>query len=198
MQVNVPRGRWRFESFVHAAHLSCCSRTYSVLQSSEMWVSMRSADQAASPIYGITIPDGYRDWKLIAVSEIGAGDHSQLRAEFGNEIAIKAFQQGKLPFPDGSIVAAQHWTKESSAENDKVLALLPMVGGFSSPKSFIPGSFINAQFMVKDSKKHATTGGWGFADFKDGKPSDEALHETCFPCHQPAKDHDFVYTRYAP
>jgi hypothetical protein len=156
------------------------------------------ADEAASPIYGVTIPEGYRDWKLIAVSEIGAGEKSQLRAEFGNELAIKAFQEGKLPFPDGSIIAAQHWTKQSSAENDKVLSRVPMVAGLDGPKSFIPGSFINVQFMVKDSKKYAATGGWGFADFRDGKPGDEALHKTCFPCHQPAKDHDFVYTHYAP
>jgi hypothetical protein len=54
------------------------------------------------------------------------------------------------------------------------------------------------QIMVKDSKKYAATGGWGFADFKDGKPGDKALHETCFPCHNPAKDRDFVFTRYAP
>ncbi|HXZ31401.1 MAG TPA: cytochrome P460 family protein [Terriglobales bacterium] len=156
------------------------------------------ADEQASPIYGVTIPPGYRDWKLIAVSEIAAGDKSQLRAEFGNDIAIKSFKEGKLPFPDGAIVVAQHWTKESSPENDKVLSLIPMVAGLNSPKSFIPGSFINVQFMVKDSKKYAATGGWGFADFKDGKPGDEALHKTCFPCHQPAKDHDFVYTHYAP
>jgi hypothetical protein len=52
--------------------------------------------------------------------------------------------------------------------------------------------------MVKDSKKYAATGGWGFADFKDGKPGDKALHETCFPCHTPAKDHDYIFTHYAP
>ncbi len=52
--------------------------------------------------------------------------------------------------------------------------------------------------MVKDSKKYAATGGWGFADFKNGKPGDEELHKTCFPCHQPAADRDFVFARYAP
>jgi hypothetical protein len=155
-------------------------------------------DEAASPIYGVTIPAGYRDWKLIAVSEIAAGEKSQLRAEFGNDIAIKAFKEGTLPFPDGSIVIAQHWSKVSSPDNDKVLATAPMVAGLNSPKSFVPGSFINMQIMVKDSKKYAASGGWGFADFKDGKPGDEALTKTCFPCHKPAKDHDYVYTRYAP
>jgi len=42
---------------------------------------------------------------------------------------------------------------------------------------------VNIQFMVKDSKKYAATGGWGFADFKDGTPGNKALHETCFACH---------------
>jgi hypothetical protein len=51
--------------------------------------------------------------------------------------------------------------------------------------------------MVKDSKKYVTTGGWGFAQFKDGKPADEALHKTCFPCHEPAKARDFLFTHYA-
>jgi hypothetical protein len=155
-------------------------------------------DEKASPIYGVTIPPGYRDWKLIAVSEIAADEHSQLRAEFGNDIAIKAFQEKKLPFPDGAIIVAQHWTKESSPENDKVLTHLTMIAGLGIPKSFVPGPLVNAQFMVKDSKKYVASGGWGFADFKDGKPGDEALHKTCFPCHEPAKDRDFVFTRYAP
>jgi cytochrome c2 len=51
--------------------------------------------------------------------------------------------------------------------------------------------------MVKDLKKYAATGGWGFADFKDGKPAGEAVLKTCFPCHELAKDHDFVFTHYA-
>jgi hypothetical protein len=52
--------------------------------------------------------------------------------------------------------------------------------------------------MVKDSKKYATTGGWGFAHFKDGKPGDEAFMNTCFPCHNQAKARDLVFTRFAP
>jgi hypothetical protein len=52
--------------------------------------------------------------------------------------------------------------------------------------------------MVKDSKKYAESAGWGFADFTGPKPADKAMHETCFPCHAPAKDHDYVFTHYAP
>jgi len=52
--------------------------------------------------------------------------------------------------------------------------------------------------MVKDSGKYAATGGWGFAQFDDGKPAGEAVHNTCFACHQVVKARDFVFNRYAP
>jgi Cytochrome P460 len=151
------------------------------------------ADQEAAPIYGITIPYGYREWRLIAVDHLVIGKVDQLRAQFGNEIAIKAFKERQVPFPDGAIIAAQHWTHVPSEENTKVLA-----GPFPGAQSFVVGSTVNVQFMVKDSKKYSATGGWGFADFKDGKPGDEALHRTCFPCHAPANARDYVFTHYAP
>jgi hypothetical protein len=149
----------------------------------------------ASPIYGITMPAGYRDWRLISVARLAGGNLKQLRAQLGNDIAINAFREGKLPFPDGTIIAALHWNEASSDENSKVLA-----SGFPGAglQSSVARSAVNIQFMVKDSKKYAATGGWGFADFTNGKPGDEALHKTCFPCHQPAKDRDFVFARYAP
>jgi len=147
----------------------------------------------ASPIYGVSIPTGYRDWKLISMGRLKTDKLNQLRAQLGNEIAIKAFKEGTLPFPDGTIIAALHWNYVPSEENDKVL-----VSAFRGAESFVAGPAVNVQFMVKDSKKYAATGGWGFADFKNGKPGDKALHETCFPCHEPAKDHDFVFAHYAP
>ena len=152
------------------------------------------SDGDSSPIYGVKIPAGYRDWKLIAVDHLlVAGKADQLRAQLGNDIAIKALKEGKVPFPDGTIIAAIHWTRVPSEDNNKVLA-----GPFPGAQSFVVGSPVNVQFMVKDSKKYAATGGWGFADFTGGKPGDRALHETCFACHTPAKDRDYVFTRYAP
>ena len=150
-------------------------------------------DEAASPIYGVTIPPGYRDWKMIAVAQLKTDKVDQLRAQLGNEIAIRAYKEGKVPFPDGAIIVALHWTRVSSEDNNKVLA-----DPFPGAQSFVAGSRVNMQVMVKDSKRYAATGGWGFGDFKDGKPGDEALHKTCFACHEPAKDRDFVFTRYAP
>ena len=132
---------------------------------------------------------------MISVARLAVGNLNQLRAQLGNDIVIKAFREGKLPFPDGTIIAALHWNEASSDENSKVLA-----SGFPGAglQSSVAGSGVNIQFMVKDSKKYAATGGWGFADFTNGKPGDEALHKTCFPCHQLAKDRNFVFARYAP
>ena len=145
-------------------------------------------EEAASPIFGVKIPPGYRDWTLISIGH-EEGNLNDLRAQFGNDIAIKAFREGTLPFPDGAIIAAIHWDYVSSAENNRV---------FGRQQSFVAGPVKNIQFMVKDSKKYAATGGWGFADFKDGKPSDEPTHAACFACHVPAISRDYVYTHYAP
>jgi hypothetical protein len=150
-------------------------------------------DKAASPIYGVTIPPGYRDWKMIAMGQLKTDKVDQLRAQLGNEIAVKAFKEETRPFPDGAIIVALHWDRVASEDNNRVLA-----GAFPGAQSFVVGSRVNMQVMVKDSTEYAATGGWGFGDFKDGKPGDEALHKTCFACHEPAKDWDFVFTHYAP
>jgi hypothetical protein len=150
-----------------------------------------NADEQAAPIFGIKIFPGYRDWRLISVAH-EEGNLNDLRAILGNDVAIKAYREGKLPFPDGTIIARLAWNYVASEENNKV---------FGRPQSFVPGSAPDwyLQFMVKDSKKYAATGGWGFAQFdKDGEPANEAKHKTCFPCHEPAKARDFVFTYYAP
>jgi hypothetical protein len=146
------------------------------------------ADDEAAPIFGVTIPPGYRDWRLISVAH-EAGNLNDFRAILGNDLAIKACREEKLPFPDGTIIARLAWSYVASEENNKV---------FGRAQSFVAGPPINVQLMVKDSRKYAATGGWGFAQFKDGKPADEALHKTCFPCHEPGKARDFVFTHYSP
>jgi hypothetical protein len=146
------------------------------------------ADEETAPVFGIKIPSGYRDWRLISVAH-EAGDLNDLRAILGNDIAIKAYREQKLPFPDGTIIARLAWSYVPSEENNKV---------FGREQSFVAGPPTNVQFMVKDSKKYAATGGWGFAQFKNGKPADETMHKTCFSCHEPVKARDFVFTRYAP
>ena len=146
------------------------------------------ADGEAAPIFGVKIPPGYRDWKLISVAH-EEGNLNSIGAVLGNDVAIKAYREGKLPFPDGAIIAALHYSHAPSEENNKV---------FGRSQSFVAGPPTNIQFMVKDSIKYAATGGWGFAHFKDGKPGDEAFMKTCFPCHNQIKARDLVFTRYAP
>jgi len=145
----------------------------------------------AAPIFGITIPAGYRDWRLVSVAH-EEGNLNDIRAILGNDAAIKAYRQGTLPFPDGTIIARLAWKYVPSEENDKA---------FGRAQSFVAGSAPDwyLQFMVKDSKKYAATRGWGYAQFdKDGTPADEAKLETCAPCHEPARANDFVFTHYAP
>jgi hypothetical protein len=149
------------------------------------------ADGEAVPIFGIKIQPGYRDWKLISVAH-EAGNLNDIRAILGNDIAIKAYRAGSRSFPDGAVIARLSWNYVPSEENNKV---------FGREQSFVAGSAPAwyLQFMLKDSKKYASTGGWGYAQFdKDGKPADEAKHQTCFPCHAPVKDRDYLFTRYAP
>jgi hypothetical protein len=146
------------------------------------------ADDSAAPLFVTTIPPGYRDWKLISVSH-EAGNLNSIGAVLGNDVAIKAYREGQLPYPDGTIIAALHYGHVPSAENNKV---------FGQAQSFVAGAPTNIQFMVKDSKKYAATGGWGFATFVDGKPAAAASMKSCFPCHNQAKASDLVFTHYAP
>jgi hypothetical protein len=106
-----------------------------------MLLSGGRADESV-PMFGIKIPPGYRDWRLISVAH-EAGDLNDLRAMLGNDVAIQAYREGTLPFPDGSIIARLAWIYEPSEENNKV---------FGRHQSFVAGPPTNLQFMVKDSK----------------------------------------------
>jgi Cytochrome P460 len=149
-----------------------------------MHLASRSANaEGSSPIFGVTIPDGYRQWELIAPSH-QTGSFNELRAILGNTLSMTAYRRGTLPFPDGAILVKLAWKRVPSNE-------------FKG--AFVPGAATTVQIMVKDSKKYAATGGWGFGRFIDGKPVDEPQHKTCFGCHEAnVKNHDFVFTRFAP
>ncbi|MGM4905228.1 cytochrome P460 family protein [Tardiphaga sp. 866_E4_N2_1] len=136
-----------------------------------------------SPIYGVALPDDYRKWELIAPAQ-EAEPLNELRAVVGNDIAVKAYRDGKLPFPDGTVLVKLAWKHTQSPE-------------FESAS--IPGAATTVQVMVKDSKKYPASGGWGFGRFIDGKPVDQAQHETCFACHEArVKERDYVFTKWAP
>src|SRR5262249_7471745 len=113
-------------------------------------VSGHAQGERAS-IFVTKVPAGYGDWRLISVAH-EEGDLNDLRAILGNDVAIKAYRAGTLPFPDGAIIARVAWRYTPSEENNKA---------FGRAQSFIAGSPTNVQFMIKQSKKYAATGGWG-------------------------------------
>ena len=109
---------------------------------------------------------------------------NELRTVVGNKIAIDAYKRGELPFPDGAVLVKLAWKYTQSPEFKSAL---------------VPGHATTVQVMVKDSKKFAASGGWGYGRFIDGKPADLAQHQTCFACHNAlVKNRDYVFTRLAP
>ena len=151
--------------------------------------ALGQADKNSASIYVTKIPSGYRDWKVVSVAH-EAGNLNSIGVVLGNDIAIKAYRDQKLPFPDGSIIAALHYTHSPNDENDKI---------FGQKQSFTPGAPTNIQFMIKDSKKYASTAGWGFGHFQGGKPlTDTVMLQGCFDCHAKVKSRDYVFTHYAP
>lgn len=161
--------------------LTCVPYLVTIAPAEEAAAERATTD--ASPIFGVTIPPGYKQWQLIAPAE-EAAPLDELRAVVGNQTAIDAYQAGKLPFPDGTILAKRAWKRKQSPD-------------FAS--ATVPGAATTVQVMVKDSKKYAATGGWGFGRFINGKPVDEAQHRTCFACHEArVKNRDYVFTRLAP
>jgi Cytochrome P460 len=146
---------------------------------------------AAKQVIVTTIPPGYRDWKFVSAAH-EAGELNDIRVVIGNEKAITAYRAGK-PFPEGSIIGRVAWKMVPSEEKNKT---------FGQAQSFVPGDAPDwyLQFMEKDSKKYAATGGWGYSNFgKDLKPTtDEKLMYSCFVCHQAVEKRDYIFTKYSP
>lgn len=141
------------------------------------------ASPPSSPIYGVTLPEGYRKWQFIAPAH-ETPPLDELRVVVGNPVAMAAIEKNQLPFPDGTVLVKLAWKRVQSTE---------------SPAAYVPGAASTVQVMVKDPKKYASTGGWGFGRFINGQPADLAQHQTCWACHQAlVKNHDFVFTRLAP
>ena len=155
------------------------------------YVAIASAQTAAQtrPVFVEKIPRGYRDWRFVSLAR-EEGELDDIRAILGNDAAIKAYRQGTLPFPQGAIIARLAYAYTASDENNKA---------FGRRQSFVAGHPKNGlQFMIKDSKKYAATGGWGYGHFEGGKSADTSMLETCFPCHQAIQSRDYVFTQYAP
>jgi hypothetical protein len=139
--------------------------------------------QAVAPApNGITIPEGFRNWRLIAVSQ--RKETQTLRATLGNSIAVDAARSGQTnPWPDGAILAKLTWKEKTHERYENAI---------------VPGDFVQYDFMTKDTQKYASTNGWGFARWKGEKlepyGADANFAGECVACHGIVKDNDMVFT----
>lgn len=147
------------------------------------------APQPGPPEGALRLPPDYRQWQVVSVAH-EAGDLNDIRVILANPVALRAYRAGRRPFPDGSMLARVAWKLVPSARNDAV---------FGRAQSFVPGAPTNVQLEVKDARAFAATGGWGYGQFKGGRPDPAAqTPATCFACHDklPAAD-DRIFTAYA-
>ena len=138
---------------------------------------------------------GYEEWQVISVSHSG----DVFAVILGNPEMIEAYQAGipgnGNPFPDCAKMAKIHWNAKKSAEAPAPTA--------------VPDTLHDIDFMVKDSKRFADSGGWGYGAFKYDTASDTFTPATSsdvppqgndarcgFACHTIVKAKDYVFTAY--
>ena len=158
---------------------------------------------AAQDRYTLKVPNGlafsefrgYEAWQVVSISQ----DGSLVAAILANPAMIKAYSAGVpgngKPFPDGAKLAKIHWSPKKME---------------TFPAATVPGAQHDVDFMVKDSKRFADSGGWGYAvfeydaasdTFKPGTSADkppQGNDAKCgFACHTIVKTRDYVFTEYA-
>jgi len=157
---------------------------------------------SAQDKYTVKVPNGlafsefrgYEDWQVVSISQ----DGNLIAAILANPVMIDAYRAG-VPgngkkFPDGSKMAKIHW-------NPKKMETFPV--------ATVPGTLHDVDFMVKDSKRFADSGGWGWAVFMYDAASDTFTPGTLadkppqgndakcgFACHTIVKGQDYVFTAY--
>ncbi len=131
---------------------------------------------------GIAFPEAYKDWRLISSSH--RTDNNTLRVIVGNDIAVKAARNGETkPWPEGSILGKLIWKDSVDSEWEDAT---------------VPGDFVHSEFMVKESVRYRTTGGWGYARWigMEKKPYgiDSSSGQVCYECHMAVEENDYVFS----
>ena len=157
---------------------------------------------AAQDKYTVKVPGGlalsefrgYEEWQTISVSR----NEKAVAVILGNPMMVSAYQAGipgnGKPVPDGAKMAKVHWTPK---QNELF------------PDATVPDKLANVDFMVKDSKRFAASGGWGYAVFDYDSTSDTFKPGTSastppqgndakcgYACHTLVKKRDYVFTYY--
>jgi hypothetical protein len=165
-----------------------------------------AADSAPKPThdkYSLKVPGGlafaefkgYEGWQTLSVSQ----NEQVIAVILGNPAMVEAYKGGipenGKPFPDGAKMAKVHWVPKKSATAPSATS--------------VPGTLHDVDFMAKDGKRFADSGGWGYAQFEYDTASDSfrpgtlkdapphANDAKCgFGCHTIVKNRDYVFTEY--
>ena len=160
------------------------------------------AQDSGQAKYTVRVPNGlafsefrgYEGWQTVSLSQ----NDKFIAVILANPVMINAYQSGipgnGKPFPDGARMAKIHWTPKRME---------------TFPGTMVPGTLHDVDLMVKDSKRFADSGGWGWAAFKYDAASDtftpftvasqppQANDAKCgLACHTIAKARDYVFTEY--
>jgi hypothetical protein len=161
-----------------------------------------SAQDVGQAKYTVRVPNGlafsefrgYEGWQTVSLSQ----NDKLMSVILANAVMIKAYQSGipgnGKPFPDGSKMAKIHWAPKKHE---------------TFPTTMVPGTLHDVDFMVKDSKRFADSGGWGWAAFKYNAATDTFTPFTTadeppqgndakcgLGCHTIVKARDYVFTDY--
>jgi hypothetical protein len=157
---------------------------------------------SAQDKYAVQVPGGlamsefkgYEEWQAISMSR----NEQVVAVTLGNLVMIDAYKAGipanGQPVPDGARMAKIHW--------------IPKPNEYFK-EATVPGNLLNVDFMVKDSKRFADSGGWGWAVFdydaatdsfkpgtKEGTPPQGNDAKCGYACHTRVKARDYVFTEY--
>jgi hypothetical protein len=137
-------------------------------------------ENVSSEWNGFGFDPSFESWRPLSFTD--RGDNNTFRFILGNQIAIQAAESGHIsPWPDGTRFAKIAWQQQ-----------------LGSDSLVYPGKFVQVELMLKDSKKYASTDGWGWGRWRglELKPygSDARFVNECTGCHQPVKGDDYVYT----
>ena len=147
----------------------------------DKWIQSGSATPEVAPApNGIAFMHDYKNWKAISSTE--RFDNHTMRVILGNDVAVRAIADNHInPWPDGTAFAKVAWYQQPDE------------------KGFVrTGAFFQVEFMIRDSKKYASTLGWGWARWRgaDLKPygKDAAFTSECVGCHNPLRNTNYVFT----
>jgi hypothetical protein len=147
----------------------------------EQWIreGSQSPRVVAAP-NGIEFPSSYKNWKAISATD--RFDNQSIRVVLANDVGVKAIAENHIdPWPDGTTFAKIAWLQRDDGQG-QVTA----------------GSFVQVEFMIRDSKRYAPTLGWGWARWRGagltpyGK--DKEFSAECVGCHTPLRSSDYVFT----